>query len=103
MSKYRSNLPQLSDRLFLTDGGMETTLIFHEGVELPHFASFELLKTPQGVTHICRYYERYIAMAKRERLGFIFEAFTWRANLDWGAKLGYSPEQVSALRTAGAI
>jgi homocysteine S-methyltransferase len=90
MSKYRNNLPQLSDRLFLTDAGMETTLIFHEGVELPHFASFDLLKTETGIAHIKRYYARYIAMAKRHGLGFIHEGFTWRANPDWGAKLGYS-------------
>jgi homocysteine S-methyltransferase len=90
MSKYRHNLPQLSDQLFLTDAGMETTLIFHEGIELPHFASFDLLKSEAGVAHIRSYYERYIAMAKRHGLGFIFEGFTWRANPDWGAKLGYS-------------
>ena len=40
MAKYRSNLPQLADGTFLSDGGMETTLIFHEGADLPHFASF---------------------------------------------------------------
>ena len=95
MTKYRTKLPQLSDRLFLTDAGMETTLIFHEGLELPHFASFDLLKSEAGVEHIRRYYERYIAMAKRHGLGFIFEGFTWRANLDWGAKLGYSREALA--------
>jgi S-methylmethionine-dependent homocysteine/selenocysteine methylase len=102
MSKYRSNLPQLSQRLFLTDAGMETTLIFHEGLELPHFASFDLLKTPEGVEHVRRYYEPYIAMAKQHGLGFIFEAPTWRANLDWGAKLGYSREAL-AEANRGAI
>jgi homocysteine S-methyltransferase len=90
MSKYRNNLPQLSDRLFLTDAGMETTLIFHEGLELPHFASFDLLKSKAGVAHIRNYYERYIRMAKRHGLGFVFEGFTWRANPDWGFKLGSS-------------
>ncbi|HEU5444319.1 MAG TPA: homocysteine methyltransferase, partial [Pseudolabrys sp.] len=65
MPKYRRQLPQLSDRLFLTDGGLETTLIFHEGVELPYFASFDLLKTAAGIARIRDYYERYIAIAKR--------------------------------------
>ncbi len=35
MAKYRNSLPQLGDGLFLTDGGIETTLIFHEGLPLP--------------------------------------------------------------------
>ena len=48
-AKYRARLPQLSDRIFLTDGGMETTLIFHEGIDLPYFASFDLLKNAEGI------------------------------------------------------
>ncbi|TIT26781.1 MAG: homocysteine methyltransferase, partial [Mesorhizobium sp.] len=48
MAKYRQNLPQLANRTFLSDGGMETTLIFHEGLDLPHFASFTLMATPEG-------------------------------------------------------
>jgi homocysteine S-methyltransferase len=48
MTDYRSWLPQLGSDLFLTDGGLETTLIFHEGLELPHFAAFHLLKAPEG-------------------------------------------------------
>jgi homocysteine S-methyltransferase len=48
MAKYRSDLPQMSGELFLTDSGMETTLIFHKGLELPGFASFTLLAGPFG-------------------------------------------------------
>ena len=48
MAKYRTNLPQLYGDKFLTDGGLETTLIFHEGLELPEFASFDLLKNDDG-------------------------------------------------------
>ncbi len=48
MSTYRTQLPQLGDRLFLTDGGLETTLIFHDGIELPYFAAFDLLKNARG-------------------------------------------------------
>jgi S-methylmethionine-dependent homocysteine/selenocysteine methylase len=95
MSKYRSKLPQLSDRLFLTDGGLETTLIFHEGIELPYFASFDLMKSKTGVATLRAYYERYIAMAKENGLGFVLEAHTWRANPDWAAKLGYSRAQLA--------
>ena len=95
MCKYRSKLPQLSDRLFLTDGGLETTLIFHEGIELPYFASFDLMKSKTGVATLRAYYERYIAMAKENGLGFVLEAHTWRANPDWAAKLGYSRAQLA--------
>lgn len=96
MPKYRNQLPQLSGRLFLTDGGLETTLIFHEGIELQHFASFDLLKTAAGVARLRDYYERYIAIAKRSGTGFVLEGATWRANPDWAAKLGYSRADLAA-------
>jgi homocysteine S-methyltransferase len=104
MSKYRNQLPQLSDRLFLTDGGLETTLIFHEGVELPYFASFDLMKSKSGIAKLRAYYARYITMAKENGLGFVLEAHTWRANRDWAAKLGYSRlELAQANRAAIAL
>jgi homocysteine S-methyltransferase len=95
MSKYRNKLPQLADKLFLTDGGLETTLIFHDGLELPHFASFDLLKSEAGVERLRNYKDRYIALAKRAGIGFILEGVTWRASPDWGLKLGYSREELA--------
>ncbi len=92
MAKYRTRLPQLSDRLFLTDAGMETYLIFHEGAELPCFASFDLMKNDAGVAQVRRYYARYAAMARDAGLGFVFETPTWRANRDWAAKVGYDAQ-----------
>lgn len=89
MSKYRGALPQLDGNLFLCDGGMETTFIFHEGIELPEFASFPLLDTPDGRSRIVGYYESYLEIAKSRRLGFLLSTPTWRASSDWGAKLGY--------------
>jgi homocysteine S-methyltransferase len=93
MSQYRQSLPQLRDAAtghhFMTDGGLETTLIFHDGIELPYFAAFHLLRTAEGVEVLRRYYERYARMAVRNDLGLILEAPTWRANPDWGTKLGY--------------
>jgi homocysteine S-methyltransferase len=97
MSKYRANLPQLRDRLFLTDGGLETTLIFHNGVELPSFAAFDLMRTQEGRAMIRAYMERYISIARRDGLGFVLEGPTWRASPDWGEKLGYSPEALKAV------
>lgn len=88
--KYRGRLPQVSDHVFLTDGGIETTLIFLEGIELPYFAAFDLLKTAQGTDQLRRYFARYTDMARKAELGFVLESPTWRANRDWAAKLGYS-------------
>jgi homocysteine S-methyltransferase len=89
MSKYRQALPQLQEELFLTDGGIETTLIFHEGATLPYFASFVLLKDESGTALLRRYFERYAELARVEGLGLVLETPTWRANPDWAAKLGY--------------
>jgi len=97
MSKYRNRLPQLDGQLFLTDGGLETTLIFHEGVELPLFAAFDLLREKVGRDKLKQYYVPYIAIAKEQGAGFVLESPTWRASPDWGAKLGYSAEALAAV------
>jgi len=89
MSKYRAHLPQLSDRLFTSDGGLETTLVFHEGIDLPYFAAFDLLKDDAGVEILRDYYRRYIELARANRMGIVLESPTWRASRDWGARLGY--------------
>jgi len=89
-AKYRRDLPQLKGEFFLTDGGIETTLIFHEGFDLPEFAAFDLLKHSEGVEGLRRYYKTYASIAQSYGVGFILEAPTWRSNLDWGRKLGYS-------------
>jgi S-methylmethionine-dependent homocysteine/selenocysteine methylase len=95
MPPYRDQLPQLDGRLFLTDGGIETTLIFHEGIELPYFAAFHLLRDERGRTALRNYYARYAAIARREGVGFILESPTWRASADWGEKLGYSQRDLA--------
>ena len=48
MTKYRNQLPQLSSEIFMTDGGLETDLIFNKGIDLPEFAAFDLLKSNEG-------------------------------------------------------
>ena len=90
MTKYRTHLPQLDGRLFLTDGGIETTLIFHDGFDLPHFAAFDLLREARGRAALRQYYARHAAIASREGVGFILESPTWRASADWGQQLGYT-------------
>ncbi|TDH27278.1 homocysteine S-methyltransferase [Segetibacter sp. 3557_3] len=82
-------LPNTSAKLFLTDGGLETTLVFLEGYDLPHFAAFDLLKDEEGFEAIRNYYRRYLAIARDYGAGFILESPTWRASPDWIKKLGY--------------
>lgn len=89
MSKYSQHLPQMSAGLFMTDGGLETTLIYHDGIELPYFAAFDLLKDEAGIARLCRYFQRYAQIAQARGIGLILEAPTWRANPDWAARLGY--------------
>ena len=86
MPRYRHNLPQLSGDLFLTDGGIETTLIFHDGLELPYFAAFDLLKNEEGTEVLRKYFRTYASIAKDHGVGFVLESATWRASSDWGAK-----------------
>lgn len=88
MSRYRSALPQTTDRLFLTDGGLETYLIFQQGIDLPDFASFHLLDTPEGEATATAYFRTYADIARRYGTGLILDTLTWRAHADWGGRHG---------------
>jgi S-methylmethionine-dependent homocysteine/selenocysteine methylase len=74
----------------MTDGGLETSLIFRQGVELPYFASYDLLKTETGTALIESHYERFTNVAREHGVGIVLATPTWRASRDWGRKLGYS-------------
>ena len=97
MVKYRHALPQRNGGIFLTDGGMETTLIFHEGIELPHFAAFVLLDSAEGREKLKQYYAAYLSVARDHGTGFVLDSPTWRANPDWGVKLGYDAAALNAI------
>lgn len=86
-----------SGELFLTDGGLETTLVFHDGIDLPEFASIDLLRDEAGAERLRRYYERYIAIALRHDTGFVLESATWRGGPEWGAVIGYDPSLLETL------
>jgi S-methylmethionine-dependent homocysteine/selenocysteine methylase len=104
-----SSLPQLSGGLFLSDGGLETTLVFLDGVDLPDFAAFPLLATADGRERLRRYYEPYLELcAVTPGAGFVLETPTWRANPDWALRLGYDAAalrqaNVDAARWTGAL
>ena len=93
MTITRQALPQLSE-LFLTDGGIETSLIFGEGLDLPDFAAFVLLDDEEGREALDRYFRGYADIAARDGVGLLLETATWRASADWGARLGYDADGV---------
>ena len=97
MTTHIHPLPHQSDRIFLTDGGIETCLIFLEGLELRDFAAFELLTSATGREHLKSYYRRYADVARDAGTGFIFESATWRASQDWADRLDYSPEELDRI------
>lgn len=99
MAKYRNALPQLAGDFFMTDGGIETTLIFLEGQDLPHFAAFHLFKAPEGAGVLRKYFRTYAALAKRFNTGLILETATWRANPEWGETLGYGNDTLAEANT----
>jgi S-methylmethionine-dependent homocysteine/selenocysteine methylase len=94
---HRQHLPQLDGELFLTDGGLETSLIFHQGLDLPEFAAFVLLEDEHGLAALRRYYEPYLALARESGAGFVLEAPTWRASPGWAERLGISAERLDEL------
>jgi homocysteine S-methyltransferase len=96
-SAARKQLPQVAGAPFITDGGMETTLVFHHGIDLPHFAAFDLLKDEPGRAALREYYAPYIALARTHDVGVVLDTPTWRANPDWGELLGYSAEALDDL------
>ena len=104
-SNKRQRLPQTTGNgLFVTDGGLETELVFHDGIDLPSFAAFPLLENPDTRARLRRYYDGYLDIARKHDAGFIVETPTWRANPDWASALGYSLEQLDAVnRSAVAL
>ena len=94
---HRTSLPQLEGDLFLTDGGIETSLIFHQGLDLPEFAAFVLLDSDEGLDHLRSYYEPYVALARESGTGFVLETPTWRASPGWADRLDVSAEKLDAL------
>ena len=97
MSKYRNELPQLKSKSFITDGGLETTLIFLESIDLPEFASFPLLANKPGCEMLKRYFQTYAQIGASNSVGIVLETATWRANADWSNKLGFSSTAIAEL------
>jgi S-methylmethionine-dependent homocysteine/selenocysteine methylase len=88
-------LPQLDSGFFVTDGGLETSLIFLDGLDLPDFAAFPLLETDAGRASLRSYYAPYLDLAERTGTGIVLDTPTWRANADWGVRLGYDATRLA--------
>jgi S-methylmethionine-dependent homocysteine/selenocysteine methylase len=101
MHTHPSHLPHHSSLPFITDGGLETTLIFHDKLDLPCFASFPLLKDETGREILRNYYRSYAELAVRFGAGFVLESPGWRGNPDWAGKLGYTPAELDAANRDG--
>lgn len=87
-----AQLPQLEGRTFISEAGFETDMIFHHGIDLPHFATFPLLETHR---HTVRsYFQSVIELARRDQTGVVIETLTWRASSDWGTILGYTSDRL---------
>ena len=88
MCRYETSRQLLDNNQFITDGGLETTLIFEHDYDLPEFAAFPLLGRTQDEQILRDYYLPYIKVAREKGIGFILESPTWRASRSWGEKLG---------------
>jgi homocysteine S-methyltransferase len=89
-------LPQLRGRPFLSEGGLETDLIFHHGIDLPDFASYPLLESDDGRQLLTEYFQHVVDLARAHGTGVVFETPTWRASADWGPRLGYDASALDA-------
>lgn len=88
-----------SNRFFLSDGGLETYMIFDKGFDLPCFSAAVLLDTDEGRDALSEYYERFIGIARDSGRGFIIDAPTWRAGTAWAGPMGQTV--ADALATNG--
>ena len=89
------NLPQLGGKPFLTDGGLETTLLFLDGIDLACFAAIDMLRKEGGRAHLEHYFETYLGIAREAKAGFVLESVTWRSSRDWAEPLGMSLDEIA--------
>lgn len=92
-------LPQKGER-FITDAGLETELVFHDGIDLPCFCAGVLLDSADGRKRLQSYYKDFVHMARRYDCGLVIETSTWRLNLDYAQRLGLSRKDISRLNNA---
>ncbi len=87
-------LPQVSGLPVVNDGGLETDLIYHHGVDLPYFAAFPLVDDDRGRDRLVQYYDEYVEIARAAGVAVQLDTPTWRASPDWGERVGYSSDEL---------
>jgi homocysteine S-methyltransferase len=95
MTDQRPFPPQKAGRLYLTEGGTETELLYKYGFALPQFALFPLLDNPQAVSKMREMFQSYLDVAVRHKMCALMGGLDYRASPDWGALLGYSPQSLA--------
>ncbi|MFN3938198.1 MAG: homocysteine S-methyltransferase family protein [Gemmobacter sp.] len=90
-------LARFGGGLWLTEGGLETELVFHDGIDLPFFAAFTMLETAEGRSRLERFYSGLLDLAERLGVGFVMDSHTWRGSEGWGARMGLSAASVAAI------
>jgi S-methylmethionine-dependent homocysteine/selenocysteine methylase len=94
MPKYRDSLPQLSNKLFITDAGLETDIIFNKGMEIREFAAHTLLPIPKGKEVLREYFTGFVELAREMGVGYILDSPTWKAHMHWAKDLGQTEEEL---------
>lgn len=100
MAKYRNSLPQIDKGPFLHYVGMDTDLIFNQGVDLPGFASYPLLETEDGRKLLRNYCDQLLALGREVGVGVILDTASWVANRDRGAAIGFDPQRLKSVNLA---
>lgn len=93
----RNLLPHQIGGMFLTDAGFETSMLFHRGFDMPHFAFFPMLRTTEGRAAMKEYFAPFIKTARQNNAGYILDTNTWRANPDWAGLLGHDLDDLAAI------
>lgn len=76
-------------RVFVTEGGSETELMYKWGFELPHFAAYTLLENPHAIEVFEGLLARVLDVAETHDAAALLGGLDYRASPDWGALVGY--------------
>ena len=103
MNRQTRTLPQLGGQVFLADGGIETSLIYLENLDLPYFAAYHLLRNEDGKETLRNYFRTYARLARDAGTGVVLESATWRASADWGRLLGDDEKSLARLNREAIV
>lgn len=88
---------------FVTDGGLETDLIYNHGIDLPGFAAFPLVDDAGGRRRLADYYTEYAQIARRAGASLLLETPTWMASPDRAGVTGYDAAALDRVNRAAVV